>query len=230
MVPSFRRWAAPRPPDLTEYACIRRNRVGGGTARPTALERPVNGSKSASGAARSAYSARTRLLTKTTRPRGACPLTGRDRDVGRTNQTKKSLKEVSGLKASRSSAQSVCQSGPCTAAWATISLLVQSDCAPPLRGGAGPQSSTPAFRLPSGSSHLRTSAQSKQIQVPLPFTTTGARKMTGFDAPHLWHVIGGRIAGLLMPLPLSIALRPQGQNRLPSAPRTPREKSPACLL
>ena len=35
----------------------------------------------------------------TTRPRGACPLTGRDRDVGRTNQTERSLKEVSGLKA-----------------------------------------------------------------------------------------------------------------------------------
>ena len=46
------------------------------------------------------------LQALTTRTRGACPLTGRDRDVGRTNQTEKSLKEVSGLKASRSSAQS----------------------------------------------------------------------------------------------------------------------------
>jgi len=39
------------------------------------------------------------LQALTTRPRGACPLTGRDRDVGRTNQTERSLKEVSGLKA-----------------------------------------------------------------------------------------------------------------------------------
>ncbi|PID46339.1 MAG: hypothetical protein CSB47_04495, partial [Proteobacteria bacterium] len=36
------RWAAPRPPDLTEYACIRRNRVGEGKARPTALNGAVN--------------------------------------------------------------------------------------------------------------------------------------------------------------------------------------------
>ncbi len=39
------------------------------------------------------------LQALTTRPRGACPLTGRDRDVGRTNQIERTLKEVSGLKA-----------------------------------------------------------------------------------------------------------------------------------
>jgi hypothetical protein len=58
---------------------------------------------------------------------------------------------------------------------------------------------------------------------------TGARKITGFDAPHLRHVIGGRIDGPLMLRPLSIDLRLLGQNRLPSAPRTPREKSSDCL-
>ena len=99
-----------------------------------------------------------------------------------------------------------------------------------MRRGAGAQSSTPAFKLPSGSSHLRASAQSKQIQVPLPFTMTGARKITGFDAPHLRHVIGGRIAGPFMLRPLSIDLRLLKQNRLPSGPRTPHEKSPACPL
>ena len=41
-MPSFRLWAAPRPPDLTEYACIRRNRVGEGKARPMALNGAVN--------------------------------------------------------------------------------------------------------------------------------------------------------------------------------------------
>ena len=142
---------------------------------------------------------------------------------------KKSLKEVSGLKVSRSSAQSVCQSGPCPAARATIFHPVQSACAPPLSRGAGAQSSTPAFKLPSGSSHLRTSAQSKQMRVALPFTMTGARKITGFDAPHLRHVIRGRIAGPLMLRPLSLDLRLLGQNRLPSAPRTPHERSPVCV-
>ena len=75
------------------------------------------------------------LQALTTRPRGACPLTGRDRDVGRTNQIERSLKEVSGLKAGRSSAQSVSQGGPCAAARATISHLVQSACAPPHEAG-----------------------------------------------------------------------------------------------
>ena len=122
--------------DLTEYACIRRNRVGGGTARPTALERPVNGSKPATGAARSAPRARGHgLQALTTRPRGACPLTGRDRDVGRTNQIERSLKEVSGLKASRPSAQSVFQSGPRAKARATVSLLQKSK-RPTFGGGA----------------------------------------------------------------------------------------------
>ena len=65
------------------------------------------------------------LQALTTRPRGACPLTGRDWDVGRTNQIERSLKEVSGLKAGRSSAQSVSQSGPCAAARATIYHLDQ---------------------------------------------------------------------------------------------------------
>gem|GEM_PF-5770343 len=64
------------------------------------------------------------LQALTTRPRGACPLTGRDRDVGRTNQIERSLKEVSGLKAGRSSAQSVSQGGPCAAARATISHFI----------------------------------------------------------------------------------------------------------
>jgi len=60
------------------------------------------------------------LEALTTRTRGACPLTGRDRDVGRTNQIETSLKEVSGLKAGRSSAQSVSQGGPCAASRASI--------------------------------------------------------------------------------------------------------------
>ena len=75
------------------------------------------------------------LQALTTRPRGACPLTGRDRDVGRTNQIERSLKEVSGLKASRSSAQSVSKGGPCAAARATIFHLVQNACAPPHEAG-----------------------------------------------------------------------------------------------
>ncbi len=75
------------------------------------------------------------LQALTARPRGACPLTGRDRDVGRTNQIERSLKEVSGLKASRSSAQSVSQVGPCAAARATILHLVESACAPPHEAG-----------------------------------------------------------------------------------------------
>ena len=70
------------------------------------------------------------LQALTTRPRGACPLTGRDRDVGRTNQIERSLKEVSGLKASRSSAQSVSQGGPCAAARATISRLIPQGLRP----------------------------------------------------------------------------------------------------
>ncbi len=70
------------------------------------------------------------LQALTTRPRGACLLTGRDRDVGRTNQIERSLKEVSGLKASRSSAQSVSQGGPCTAARATISRLIPQGLRP----------------------------------------------------------------------------------------------------
>lgn len=41
-MPSFRRWAAPRPLDLTEYAYIRRNKVGEGKARPMALNGAVN--------------------------------------------------------------------------------------------------------------------------------------------------------------------------------------------
>ncbi len=64
------------------------------------------------------------LQALTTRLRGACPLTGRDWDVGRTNQIERSLKEVSGLKAGRSSAQSVSQGGPCAAARATISHFI----------------------------------------------------------------------------------------------------------
>ena len=75
------------------------------------------------------------LQALTTRTRGACPLTGRDKNVGRTNQIERSLKEVSGLKASRSSAQSVSQSGPCAAARATISHPVQNVCAPPHEAG-----------------------------------------------------------------------------------------------
>ena len=39
--------------DLTEYACIRRNRVGEGEARPTGLIGPVMGSEAGGGAARS---------------------------------------------------------------------------------------------------------------------------------------------------------------------------------
>ncbi len=75
------------------------------------------------------------LQSLTTRLRGACPLTGRDRDVGRTNQIERSLKEVSGLKASRSSAQSVSQGGPCAAARATFFHPVQNACAPPREAG-----------------------------------------------------------------------------------------------
>ena len=170
------------------------------------------------------------LQALTTRPRGACPLTGRDRDVGRTNQIERSLKEVSGLKAGRSSAQSVSKSGPCAAALATISHPVQIPAPRHMRRGAGAQSSTPRFKFPSGSSHERASAQSKQMHEQLPFTMTGARKITGFDAPHLRHVIGGKIAGPLMLRPLSIDPLLLAQNRLPSAPRTPREKSTVCLL
>ncbi len=76
------------------------------------------------------------LQTLTTRPRGACPLTGRDRDVGRTSQIERSLKEVSGLKASRSSAQSVSHSGPCAAARATIPHLIPQGLRPATSGGA----------------------------------------------------------------------------------------------
>ncbi len=170
------------------------------------------------------------LQALTTRPRGACPLTGRHRDVGRTNQIERSLKEVSGLKAGRSSAQSVSQGGPCAAARARFFFPFKMPAPRHVRRGAGAQSSTPAFKLPSGSSHLRASAQSKQIQVQLPFTMTGARKITGFDALHLRHVIGGKIAGPLMLRPLSIDLRLLGQNRRLSAPRMPREKSPVCPL
>ena len=58
-MPSFRRWAAPRPPDPTENACFRRNRVGEGEARPTGRTRTVKGSET--GVARpAARSARTR--------------------------------------------------------------------------------------------------------------------------------------------------------------------------
>lgn len=76
------------------------------------------------------------LQALTTRPRGACPLTGHDRDVGRTNQIERSLKEVSGLKAGRSSAQSVSQSGPCAAARATFFHPVQNARAPPREAGS----------------------------------------------------------------------------------------------
>lgn len=171
------------------------------------------------------------LQALTTRPRGACPLTGRDRDVGRTNPTEK-MSEGGERAESQPILRTVCFSERPVRSSTGHNFSSHGPRSAPrqLRRGAGAQSSTPGFRLPSGSSHLRASAQSKQMHVQLPFTMTGARKITGFDVPHLRHVIGGRIAGPLMLLPLSFALRLLGQNRLPSAPRTPREKSPVCLL
>jgi len=114
-VPSFRRWAAPRPPDLTEYACIRRNRVGEGKARPMALTGAVN---------------RPHLRRKCLRqkPTPICcarngslarqgelaavfgdglRLTATVWDVGRTKKIKAAWIGVSGPKASRAPVQSI---------------------------------------------------------------------------------------------------------------------------
>ncbi len=215
--------------DLTEYACIRRNRVGGGTARPTNLERPVNGSKPATGAARSAPRARTRVADFDDAPARRLPIDGTRQGCWADQSN---LKKPEG--GERAESQSILHTVRFSE-WPVRSstghnLSSRSKMPAPrhVKRAAGAQSSTPAFKLPSGSSHERASAQSKQMHEQLPFTMTGARKITGFDAPHLRHVIGGKIVGPLMLRPLSTDLRLLRQNRLPSVPRTPREKSPAC--